>query len=171
MPTRPRQSNRMTKMIESTFAPSASLLARLARLPEMTWAELKVEYQRLFHAEPPVKHRRFVERRLATRLQEIEYRHHDRNRLDRNKRRIEALVETGVVPARVRNTAPMPGTVLTRQFDGVAHRVTITVDGGVEYQGQRYASLSAVARAITGTRWSGPAFFGLRERNKKDATK
>ncbi|MGH8082655.1 MAG: DUF2924 domain-containing protein [Lysobacter sp.] len=157
----------MTK-IESTFAPTASLLAQLARLPEMSWAELKAEHQRLYQAEPAVKHRRFVERRIATRLQEIEYRHHDRARLERNQRRIRALVETGHIPPRARNTAPMPGCVLSREFSGEVHRVTVAQDGGVEYRGQRYASLSAVARAITGTRWSGPAFFGLRAAAKKE---
>jgi len=148
--------------ITTTFQPSASLLAQLARLPEMSWAELKAEYQRLYHAEPAVKHRRFVERRIATRLQEIEYRHHDRARLDRNQRRIRALVESGEIPPRARNTAPMPGTVLSREFNGEVHRVTVGQSGVAEYRGQQYTSLSAVARAITGTRWSGPAFFGLR---------
>ncbi|MGO1069530.1 DUF2924 domain-containing protein [Lysobacter sp. CA199] len=154
--------------ITTTFQPSASLLAQLARLPEMSWAELKAEHQRLYHAEPSVKHRRFVERRIATRLQEIEYRHHDRARLERNQRRIRTLVETGDLPPRARNTAPMPGTMLSREFNGEMHRVTVAQDGGVEYRGQRYASLSAVARAITGTRWSGPAFFGLRAATKKE---
>ena len=154
--------------ITTTFQPSASLLAQLARLPEMSWAELKAEHQRLYHAEPAVKHRRFVERRIATRLQEIEYRHHDRARLDRNQRRIRALVESGEIPPRARNTAPMPGTVLSREFDGEVHRVTVGQAGVAEYRGRQYTSLSAVARAITGTRWSGPAFFGLRT-NKKES--
>ena len=167
MSTRPRESNRMPE-IKSTFAPSTSLLAQLARLPEMSWAELKAEHQRLFHADPAVKHRRFVERRIATRLQEIEYRHHDRARLERNQRRIRALMDTGDIPLRARNTALMPGTMLSREFGGELHRITIGQDGGVEYRGQHSASLSAVARAITGTRWSGPAFFGLRTTTKKD---
>ena len=54
-----------------------------------------------------------------------------------------------------------PGTVLLREWRGKTHRVTIE-DGGVLYQGHRYRSLSQVARIITGCRWSGPAFFGLR---------
>ncbi|QQQ01277.1 DUF2924 domain-containing protein [Lysobacter enzymogenes] len=155
--------------ITTTFQPSASLLAQLARLPEMSWAELKAEHQRLYHAEPAVKHRRFVERRIATRLQEIEYRQHDRARLDRNQRRIRALVESGEIPPRARNTAPMPGTVLSREFNGALHCVTVGQAGVAEYLGRQYTSLSAVARAITGTRWSGPAFFGLRTTNKKES--
>ncbi len=53
-----------------------------------------------------------------------------------------------------------PGTRLVRQWQGRTHTVT-TTDDGYEYEGNRYASLSVIARTITGTRWSGPAFFGL----------
>ena len=53
-----------------------------------------------------------------------------------------------------------PGTRLVRQWQGRTHIVT-TTDDGYEYEGTRYASLSVIARTITGTRWSGPAFFGL----------
>jgi Protein of unknown function (DUF2924) len=54
------------------------------------------------------------------------------------------------------------GTKLLREWRGVAHEVTV-IDAGYEHQGRRYKSLSAVARAITGTQWSGPLFFGLRK--------
>jgi hypothetical protein len=55
------------------------------------------------------------------------------------------------------------GTVLIREWRGVRHRV-IVLDRDVTYHGRRYKSLSEVARAITGTRWSGPLFFGLKHR-------
>ena len=55
-----------------------------------------------------------------------------------------------------------PGTMLTREWKGVAHRVGV-MDEGFEYKGERYASLSEIAGRITGTKWSGPAFFGFRE--------
>ena len=67
----------------------------------------------------------------------------------------------GTQPASPAVTASQPGTVLLREWRGKTHRVTIE-DGGVLYQGRRYRSLSEVARTITGCRWSGPAFFGLR---------
>lgn len=57
---------------------------------------------------------------------------------------------------------PMPGTRLVREWRGEAHHVTI-VEGGFEYRGELYRSLSQIARTITGTRWSGPLFFGLRK--------
>jgi hypothetical protein len=62
-----------------------------------------------------------------------------------------------------RKTAP--GTVLIREWQGASHRVTV-LDDGVIYRGRRHQSLSEVARAITGTRWSGPLFFGLKGRAK-----
>lgn len=55
-----------------------------------------------------------------------------------------------------------PGTRLVREWRGVVHRVTV-LDQGFDYDGSRYASLSQIARRITGTRWSGPLFFGLRQ--------
>ena len=54
-----------------------------------------------------------------------------------------------------------PGTELLREWQGTTHRVTVMEDG-VVYGGKRYGSLSEVARAITGSRWSGPRFFGLK---------
>ena len=59
-----------------------------------------------------------------------------------------------------------PGTVLIREWHGVSHRVTVLTDG-VLLRGTRYRSLSAAARKITGSRWSGPRFFGLRAPAKK----
>jgi hypothetical protein len=54
-----------------------------------------------------------------------------------------------------------PGTRLAREWNGVLHSVTIDEDGTVHWDGRQWRSISAVARAITGTRWSGPVFFGL----------
>jgi hypothetical protein len=61
---------------------------------------------------------------------------------------------------------PRAGTVLVREWRGVTHRVTIVEDGFL-WNGKTYPSLSTIARAITGTNWSGPRFFGMRERKGK----
>ena len=63
---------------------------------------------------------------------------------------------------------PVAGTKLLREWDGVEHTVTVLTDG-FDWQGRKYKSLSAVARAITGTRWNGYRFFGLRERKREEA--
>jgi hypothetical protein len=57
--------------------------------------------------------------------------------------------------------APTPGTRIAREWKGVAHEVEVVADGFL-YDGHRFTSLSEVARAITGARWNGPRFFGLR---------
>jgi hypothetical protein len=59
-----------------------------------------------------------------------------------------------------------PGIVLTREWKGVIHKVTVTADG-FQYLGRRYGSLSDIARMITGTRWSGPRFFGLERKEQR----
>ncbi len=59
-------------------------------------------------------------------------------------------------------SALRPGTRLSREWQGVRHEVVVEADGKLSWSGERYASLSHVARAITGTRWNGPRFFGLR---------
>ena len=62
-----------------------------------------------------------------------------------------------------RSTGLTPGTVLVREWDRQTHRVMVLADG-FAWNGQTYDSLSKVAFAITGTRWSGPRFFGLRDK-------
>lgn len=61
-----------------------------------------------------------------------------------------------------------PGTRLLREWRGTSHQVAV-LDDGYEYRGTRYASLSRIAREITGTRWSGPVFFGLRQAGSRVA--
>ena len=74
------------------------------------------------------------------------------------RRGVAELAATSVSPKR---PPPLrPGTRLTREWHGRTHHVHV-VDGGFDYQDQRYRSLTAIARQITGARWSGPRFFGL----------
>jgi hypothetical protein len=60
-----------------------------------------------------------------------------------------------------RSRTARPGTVLIREWRGVTHQVTVTEQGAL-YRGERYRSLSQIARVITGARWSGPRFFGVK---------
>jgi Protein of unknown function (DUF2924). len=65
---------------------------------------------------------------------------------------------------RLRAMPLAPGLRLVREWQGKVHVVTVDDTGAIQWNGQRWKSLSEVARAITGTRWSGPAFFGLKQR-------
>jgi hypothetical protein len=146
-----------------TAATTASMAARIADLANWSWSNLTKEWRRLFGSDPPVANRRFVEKRIAYRWQEIEYAKTDRSLLERNRRRIDELIATGTLMRQRTGVVPVAGTELLRIYDGVEHRVLVMPDGEFEYAGKRYPSLSMIAREITGTRWSGPAFFGLRK--------
>ena len=145
------------------------ILARLAALKAMSVNDLKAEWQALFNAPAPNNSRTFLEGRLAYRIQELTYGGPDkqtRRLLDLLADEVEGTLTRKGQIADPRN--PVVGTKLIREWDGVAHTVTVLKDG-FDWGGQRYKSLSAVARAITATRWNGYRFFGLRERKRGEA--
>jgi len=126
-------------------------LARLERASRHRLAELWIGY---FGASPPPR----TSRSLMLRAVAYKMQVRALGGLAPATRRL--LSEGGAAPAR-QSRLLRPGTVLIREWRGVAHQVTVG-EGGVVYRGERYGSLSEVARAITGTRWSGPRFFGLK---------
>ena len=145
------------------------ILARLAALNLMSVNDMKAEWQALFNAPAPNNSRTFLEGRLAYRIQELTYGGPDkqtRRLLDLLADEVEGTLTRKGQIADPRN--PVVGTKLIREWDGTAHTVTVLKDG-FDWGGQRYKSLSAVARAITGTRWNGYRFFGLRERKRGEA--
>jgi hypothetical protein len=79
----------------STFTTSPSVAAQIARLPELPMPEIKALWLWLFGGDTPTHNRQFLERRIAYRLQEMEFRKVDVGLLERNKRRIASLIETG----------------------------------------------------------------------------
>jgi Protein of unknown function (DUF2924) len=85
------------------------------------------------------------------------------NELDRL---LDRVLREGGTKGRTAPTSPLPrtGTVLVREWQGTTHHVTIVNDGFL-WNGENYRSLSSIARAITGTKWNGPRFFGMREVN------
>ncbi len=141
----------------------ATVLARLAAIKTMSVADLKAEWQRLFGADAPNNSRPFLELRLAYRIQELAYGGPSRETV----RLLDALAdELQGKPGRKamlrESRMPVAGTRLVREWNGVEHTVTVLRDG-FEWEGRKYKSLSAIARAIAGTRWNGWRFFGLRE--------
>jgi hypothetical protein len=146
-----------------TAIPKDEVLGRLAWIQTAPIAELKDEWRRLYGKEPPPFSRSYITSRLAYRVQELVY----GGLKPETRARLEALGEQldggNVVLRRIRaDSRPLPGTRLIREYDGAQHVVTVRVDD-FEYEGRPYRSLSAIARHITGTRWNGWVFFGLRQ--------
>jgi Protein of unknown function (DUF2924) len=140
-----------------------TVLAKVAALKIARTIDLKQQWRELFATEPPPYNRRFLESRLAYRIQELAYGGLKPETIARLKAIAEEL-DGGDPDRRRRRTAqnrPIAGTRLIREWRGVEHCVTVR-DEDFEYQGRPYKSLSAVARAITGTRWNGLIFFGLK---------
>jgi hypothetical protein len=147
-----------------------SVVAQVARLPEMEMSAIRTLWKRLFGGDTPTYNRQFLERRIAYKLQLIEFKKVDSNLLKSNQRRIRTLIETGKLRKRSADFRPIAGTILTRLYQDKEYRILVGMDGQYEYEGRRYGSLSMIAREITGTRWSGPLFFGLRAPAKPKAT-
>jgi Protein of unknown function (DUF2924) len=148
---------------------TTAILTQVAALPTMPTPKLKTLWRELTGTEPPPYNRTFLVKRLAYRLQELAF----GGLSVQAERRLDDLVDEldGKKKPKAKDmSAPVSGTKLIREWQGVLHEVTALAEG-FEYQGRRYQSLSAVARAITGTRWNGPLFFGLRKHGKLEAAR
>lgn len=143
-----------------------SIPARLAALRTTPTPELRRLWRDLFGTEPPAFNRRFLESRLGYRLQEIAYGGLKPETIRRLERLGEELDGGDRTKSRIRaDLRPIAGTRLIREWQGVEQVVTVLQDG-FEWEGRPYKSLSAIARAITGTRWNGWLFFGLRSHRR-----
>jgi hypothetical protein len=133
----------------------------LVRLSEVTIFELRGEWRRLHRMPPPMRlSRDLLTRGIAYKLQERAY----GGLSTAIARKLERASADPLGRGAAKPTPPIslrPGTRLVRESHGVTHTALIHADG-IEWRGQRYRSLSVVARKITGARWSGPRFFGLR---------
>jgi hypothetical protein len=139
-----------------------TVLAQLAALKTAPIGALKQKWRDLFEREPPPYNRRFLESRLAYRIQELAYGGLKPETIERLDALADELEGKGGKRRRVAlERRPIAGTRLIREWKGVEHCVTVR-DEDFDYQGRPYQSLSAVARAITGTRWNGLVFFGLK---------
>jgi hypothetical protein len=156
------------------------ITSQIQALRRMTVPELQAKHVELFGTETPSKHKDQIFKRLAWRIQELAY----GGLSERAKRRAEQIANDldarflppgklrngerhEFVPSHVRTGGrpPLPGTILTRDYKGEMHQVTVLADG-FEYNGTVFRSLSGIARSITGTHWSGALFFGLKQRSK-----
>ena len=137
------------------------VLTQLAALKTAPIGALRQKWRELFEKEPPLYNRRYLESRLAYRIQELAYGGLKPETIERLEVLADELEGKTGRRSRTIESKPVAGTRLIREWKGVEHCVTVR-DDDFEYQGRPYQSLSAIARAITGTRWNGLVFFGLK---------
>jgi hypothetical protein len=140
--------------------------AETADLDRLTREELLAEYARCYgRAAPAYAHPKLLRLAVAHRHQEAANSSSDPTLARRLRRLAEEWRSTGQLPAPARPPVK-PGTRLLREWQGETHTVTVE-EQGFRYRDQHYRSLSAVAREITGSRWSGPVFFGLKNAEER----
>lgn len=148
------------------MVPMTDLDGEIAKLVDLPSAALKLRWEDLYGAPPPKRlGRDLIIRAVAYKMQEqalggLKLGH--RRRLKQLAIELHANGEIAITSRpRIK-----PGTRLIREWQGEVHEVSVTEDG-FRWRGECYESLSPIARAITGTRWSGPAFFGLKQRSSQ----
>jgi PKD repeat protein len=143
----------------SRRSPHHRIAGEIDRIRSLGLEELRREWRRLNHGEPPRISRDLLVLALGYRLQEIE---HDglgkatRRKLQTMAKALRTTGRVGPAPS----LSLKPGARLVREWRGRTHTVTVTEDG-FEYAGTSYPSLTKIAKKITGAHWSGPRFFGL----------
>lgn len=144
----------------------ADVEAELDRLGSLPVAALRVRYRELLRADPPPAFGPDLLRRsIAQRIQETAYGGLSRE----TKKLLDQLIRSIVAGKTGRLEVPQrikPGSELVRIWNEQTHRVTVLAKG-FGYQGEVFTSLSEIANRITGTRWNGPKFFGLRTTSKE----
>ena len=139
-------------------APSSRSMPQLV-LADASPDELRREWRRLYHNDAPRISRDLLMLGIGYRLQEIE--HGGLGKATRRK--LLTLAKNLRTTGRVGPTPSLslkPGARLIREWHGRTHTITVTEEG-FQYAGSSYASLTKIAKKITGAHWSGPRFFGL----------
>ena len=144
------------------------LAAEIAALESLDVTRLKMRWRSLYGSEAPARFSRdLLMRAVAYRMQERAL-----GGLKPATQRLFQRVAAAAHARRPLKLAPLrtlePGAVLIREWNGVKYKVAV-VEDGFSFRGQHYRSLSAVARRITGSQWSGPLFFGQKHRTKTES--
>lgn len=144
-------------------------LAQIALLPDMPVQQLKKLWRDVYQSDPPEFNRTYLVSRLTYRLQELAYGGDD----ELLTKRMTELAKTklgknGRSERKAQIHRPPVGTKLIREHKGIEYQVVVLADG-FAFQGRKYRSLSRIAQLITGTAWSGPAFFGLGNKAREAA--
>lgn len=121
--------------------------------------DLRFEWKKLYRQDAPKISRNLLTLGIAYRRQELEFRGLGKGTIRKLRTVAKSLRETGRVGPSP-GLSLKPGTRLVREWNGRTHTVNVT-ENGFEYTGRHFSSLTKIAQTITGTRWSGPRFFGL----------
>ena len=141
---------------------NSRILHQLSALKGAPAEVLKARWRELFDTEPPAYNRRFLESRLAYRIQELAYGGLRKETVERLRTLGKQYGGSSATKRKGHShRLPVAGTRLIREWQGIEHSVTVRSDD-FDYQGRPYKSLSAIAREITGVRWNGWVFFGLK---------
>ena len=162
-----------------------NITKEIAQMERMTVDQLRAKFATVFNEETPGRHKQWLVKRIAWRMQandEGDLSERARHRAaelanDADLRvmaprqpdklsRVSGRTQTSSCSIKATNDLPLPGTMLTRQYKGQKISVTV-LRAGFEYQGERYKSLTAIAKAVTGSHWNGRAFFGLRKKGAR----
>jgi hypothetical protein len=148
---------------------ATDVATEIGRLTNLPLDELRAEWHQ-WHPDkcmPDRLSRDLLVRTIAWKLQEREFGKGPASLATRLDRLSKQLSGTGILDCE-REAQVKNGTTLVREWQGQTYRVT-ALDDGFVWDEQRYVSLSEVARAITGVRWSGPRFFGLKQKHRSPA--
>jgi hypothetical protein len=143
---------------------------QLARLPHLTLADLREEWEKLY-GKPPSRYisRDLLIRAVAYRIQEKAY-GGLKPAIVRKLRKVMEELRAGKKPNLAFPLTFQPGVRLMREWNGETHVVEVLAKG-FAWRGTHYPSLSSIAQAITGAKWSGPRFFGLLDKQQAKGSK
>ena len=150
----------MMKIAKARLTREQAVARLLAQLPAMDHKELQQHWRELFDREatPGMRPNHMIPL-LAYRAQEKVF-----GGLKESTVRMLRELALGIASEAQPVYRPKTGTRYVREHNGKLHEVTV-LDDGFEYEGKSYRSLSEIAKTITGTKWSGPVFFGLKRKS------
>ncbi len=137
---------------------SKSIVRQVLELEGKSSSELRKMYNNLFEDKvSSMANKEQLRHKIAYRLQELAIGGLD----DKTKAKLVAVANGATVIGKAKHSDLLAGTKICREHSGTMHQVEVMNDG-FEYNGQKWSSLSAIATKITGTKWNGPKFFGMR---------
>jgi len=148
----------MEAKIKMNNSMNKSIIRQIIELESKSSIELRQIHNNLFGEQcQPNASKEHLRPKLAYRLQELAIGGLD----DKTKEKLESVAKGKSVIGKAKHSDLLPGTKICKEYNDVEHQVEVMSDC-FEYNGQKWNSLSAIATKITGTKWNGPRFFGLR---------